>query len=427
VDPDYIEAHNRIIMILDADPKTTHRQAQRERELWWTMHGAAQYERRRPHTNDRDPERPIRVGYVGGDFQYHSACTVFHRIVTGHSPAVQSFVYSATPYRKYDQITNTYRAMPGWRDIVDWPDALVADKIRDDRIDILVDLSGYTGETRLPVFCFKPAPIQLTGWGYATGTGLPAMDGLLADRVVVPEDRQHEHVEQLVYLPCVIDYEGTEGLPEAVPLPCLTQRPTFGVFQRSLKINAADCEVWRQILERLPESRLVMKSAYANSLLQKMEGWFKGQWPQVEIRSITSSFEHKLGYQEIDLALDCWPQTAGVSACDALYMGVPQVTLIGPRVIQRTTASLLTVLGLTDFIAETEADYVEKAVAWVTTRKDELAAIRLGLRAQFIASPIITGYTDAVEVAYRDLWRAYCAKAMSLADARRRLELALAS
>ncbi|WP_460918161.1 hypothetical protein, partial [Staphylococcus aureus] len=100
------------------------------------------YARRRPALGSRDPHRPIRVGYVSADFQYHSAATVFHRIVTEHTDAVQPFLYSSTPYNKYDRITNTYRAMPGWRDVVDWPDLLIVEKIRDDQIDVLVDLSN---------------------------------------------------------------------------------------------------------------------------------------------------------------------------------------------------------------------------------------------------------------------------------------------
>jgi predicted O-linked N-acetylglucosamine transferase (SPINDLY family) len=158
LDPDYVEARNRIIMILDAMPETTAEDASRERKQWWAQHGVSAYARRRPPLVDRQPDRPLRVGYVSADFQYHSAATVFHRIVTEHSEAIQPFLYSSTKHHKWDQITNTYRAMPGWRDIVDWPDLLVVEKIRDDKIDILVDLSNFTADNRLGVFASKPAP-----------------------------------------------------------------------------------------------------------------------------------------------------------------------------------------------------------------------------------------------------------------------------
>jgi len=439
-DPEYRVAHDRIIMLMDAQPSTTAEKAQRERTRWWERHGKRSYERRKPHLNNRDPERPLRVGYVSGDFQYHSAATVFYRIIFHHTKAFVPYLYSSTPTKYFytDSITRGFAMHPNFVQMVEqrenpitkipedvpWPDWMVSERIKRDEIDILVDLSGYTANNRLSVFCMKPAPIQITGWGYATGVGWPAMDYLVTDRVVVPEDRQHEHVEKPLYLPVVLDYEPTDGMPEANVLPCLTERPTFGVFQRSLKINAECIAVWRQILQRLPESRLIMKSHYCDTFKAWMVQEFQDQARQVEFQPVTSSFEHKVAYSQIDLNLDPWPQTGGVSACDALWQGVPAVTLLGPRVIQRTTASLLTTLGLTDFIAQTEDEYIEKAVAWVTERKPELAEIRRTLRATCDASPIRQGYLEAVETAYRQAWRDWCATPLTVAEAQYRLEQA---
>lgn len=439
IDPEYVEARNRIIMILDAQPDTTPEQAQRERAAWWKAHGAHLYAKRKPHLNNRDPERPLRIGYVSGDYQYHSAATVFHRIIMQHSEGYEPYLYSSTPSKHWTtSVTQGFAYHRNWRNLVEvrkneltglgedvqWPASLVQGKIRIDEIDILVDLSAYTAFNQLQTFCYKPAPVQITGWGYATGVGWEAMDYLVTDRVVVPEDRQHEHVERMMYLPSIIDYEPTIGLPEANALPCLTERPTFGVFQRTLKMHAEDVEVWRQILERLPNSRLLMKGDYKGSFLTWLKDSFGNQLSQVEFLPLTSSYDHKMAYQQVDLNLDPWPQTAGVSGCDALWMGVPMVTLIGDRVIQRTSASLLTTLGLEDFIAHTHEEYITKAIEWVTTRKHELAAIRHNLRAQCDASPIRQGYVEAVEQAYRQAWREWCATPMSLLEARYRLECA---
>lgn len=432
VDPDYVQARDRIIMILDALPETTPEQAARERALWWKRHGVTAYAHRRPPLGDRNPDRPIRVGYVSADFQFHSAASVFHRVVTQHSEQIQPFLYSSTKHNKWDQITNTYRAMPGWRDVVDWPDLLLVDKIRDDKIDILVDLSSFTADNRLPAFAYKPAPIQITGFGYALATGFPCFDGVLTDRVVTPPGTSEG--DDPVYIPCVISYErqlnpdGTEGYPPANPLPCLTERPTFGVFQRSLKINTRTIALWRRILERLPEARLILKSVYSPKFQAWVREEFGAQAAQLEIRPVaTSSYAHKLAYGEVDLCLDPFPQTAGVSGCDALYMGVPMVTLMGSRAIQRTSGSLLTNVGLTGFMANSGDEYVDLAVSWVTDRKHELAGIRHDLRDRFLASPICAGYTEAVEAAYRHCWREYCAKPMPIADAQFRLREALAS
>ena len=304
-----------------------------------------------------------------------------------------------------------------------WPDALIWSKILADEIDILVDLSGYTACNALPVFCYKPAPIQVTGWGYATGVGWKAMDYLIADRVVAPPEWQSERIERMMYLPCVINYEPMEGMPtEANPLPCLTERPTFGVFQRSLKLTAEDMEVWRQILERVPDARILFKSHYPKTLVDWVKSHFGAQVNQIEFQFVTSALDHKKAYSQVDLSLDPWPQTGGVSSCDSLWMGVPPVTLPGRRVIERTTASLLTTLGLSQFIAETKEDYIETAVSWVTTRKQELAGIRAGLRATCDASPICAGYVDATEQAFREAWREWCAKPLSASDAMFRLQ-----
>jgi predicted O-linked N-acetylglucosamine transferase (SPINDLY family) len=166
----------------------------------------------------------------------------------------------------------------------------------------------------------------------------------------------------------------------------------------------------------------MFKSHYPESLTQWIRERFQDQAQQLVFIGMTSSAEHKALYRAVDLNLDPWPQTGGVSACDALHMGVPAVTLIGPRIIQRTTASLLTTLGLTEFIAETPDQYIDTAVAWVTTRKYELAEIRSGLRERFRASPIQYGYLDAVESAYRQAWRAWC-DPKSVANLRNRLAL----
>jgi predicted O-linked N-acetylglucosamine transferase (SPINDLY family) len=421
LDPDYVDAQNRIVMIKDAQPETTQEEANRDRRTWWKMFGAANYARRMPHLNNRDPERPLRIGYVSADFHFHSAMSVVKQIATRHSEAYQAFLYSSTPPHKYDQTTTNYTSMPGWRDVHNRPTSLVVSKILADRIDILMDLSSFTSGSRLQVFAWKPAPIQLIGWGYAHSTGFPCFDGVMTDAIVGVD---HPETEQAVCLPSILDYEPLEGLPEANPLPCLTERPTFALFQRSLKMNTENLGVYREILRRLPEARLIIKSHYSQIFIEWIRSHFGDQNAQVEIRGATSSLEHKKQYQEVDLALDTWPQCGGVSTCDMLHMGVPCVTLAGPgaRTIQLATSSLLTSVGLPQFIARSHEEYIQKAIYYVTEGKHELAAIRPTLRQRLAESPVCADYLPAVEDAYRNLWRQWCAKPLSIDDAMYRLQ-----
>lgn len=408
VDPSYRRSHDQLIVLLDVDPETTAAAAQQERTRWWAQHGTAWSAPR--HPNPRDPARPLRVGYLSGDVFRHSAELVFGPILHTHSAAVVPYCYSSTPTRVHDAVTATYRERPGWRDVADWSDDRVLAQVRADQIDVLVDLSGYTPNNRLGVIAAAAAPVQITAWGYATGLGWPAGRApvLLADPVVCPPAVRATMPDRVVDLPCVLTYAAHRDLPPVTPLPCLTQPPTFGVFQRAMKINAADLALWRAVLARLPDSRLILKGDFSAAVAAQLASAFAATPDRVTLLGPTSQRDHLRASAAIDLSLDPFPQTGGVTTCETLTMGVPPVTLIGPRVIQRTTASLLTVLGLTDFIATTPEQYVDLAVSWVTTRKHELAALRPTLRARFQASPIVAGYVEAVEDAYRALWRAWC-------------------
>lgn len=406
VDPSYQDAYDRVVMLTDVLPETTAADSQAVRAWWWEHRGQKRLELHDAH--NRTPDRPLRVGYVSGDFWHHSACAVFSQIALHHTEAIQPYFYSSTPKESHDAITQAFQQLPGWRDARAWTTQELTHAILADEIDILIDLSGFTLHNRLDVFAAKPAPIQMTGWGYATGLGWPdgVMDYVLADAVVMPTPPQGSRVASL---PCVLPYTPMDGLPEPNPLPCLTQAPTFGVFQRALKINNASLTVWRTLLERMPESRLVIKGDYCGSFVAWMTAQLEPVMDRVTIISKpTNHDEHLRAYQDIDLMLDTWPQTGGVTSCEALWMGVPMVTLIGERVIQRTSAALLTNLGLTDFITETTDEYLANAIAWVTWRKDELAAIRQGVRGQYARWIQQTPYLEAVEASYRSAWQTWC-------------------
>lgn len=413
-DPTLHEARENVVFFADAQPQTTHAEAQQLRADWFAHVGKPYYDRRVPSWNVRslDPDRQLRVGYVTCDTRFHSAAIAWRAVVDAHSDAIQPILYSSLPVEMYDYVTKQWQARfgPAFVDVSRYDDATLAEILRDDQIDILVDLSGFTAGNRLRTFCVKPAPIQITAWGYATGIG-PMMDVLFADPVVLPHDQRHTIIERVVDLPSVITYEPRVDLPDANILPCAEGAPVFAVFQRAMKLNTETLAVWGQILDRVPEARLLFKGG---DYTPKVQAWIRSELgprraEYVDFAYSTNQYDHMLWYQATDLSLDPWPQTGGVSSLESLWMGVPVVTLIGDRVIQRTTASFLTTLGLPEFIAQTRDDYIDCAVRMVTTERGVLATIRQELRARLHASPIMTGYVSAVETAYRNLWREFCA------------------
>lgn len=407
IDPSLIHSRDNMIMLLDASPDTTAEEAQIARRAWWRQHGELLFARRRPHFNDHDPNRPLRVGYVSGDLRHHSMAYGLAQLICGHMEGIQAYCYSTLPVEFEDGATKElFRVYTNFQNVAEVSEKELAEQIRRDQIDILVDLSGYTAGNRLQTFCRKPAPIQITAWGYALGVGWPAMDVLLADEIILPPARQREYCEQVVYLPTVIPYECPPGLPGPSELPCLTRPPTFGAYHRPLKLNVAVLALWRCILGRVPESRLLIRH---ENYSEAMRAWIRRELGptshQVEFAPALPHDKFMESYDAIDITLDAFPQTGGISTSEGLWMGVPTLTLLGERMIQRASASLLSAVGLPQFITTTSDQYVDEAVAWVTTRRHELNTVRQELRIKMAASPICNGYGDVVEATYRRLWR----------------------
>lgn len=376
------------------------------RAEWWRRHGMRAH--RRMPMNDPDPHRPLRVGYVSGNFNFHSACTIFAPVVLGHGPELEVFCYSSMRPEDQDAVTEAFAAETHWRDVYEWSDPAMADLIVRERIDILVDLSGFTPWNRLPVFAMRPAPVQVHGWGYALPTTFPCFDAFLADPVALPP-AWRVAMERVVDLPCILAHADRTMFGEPGALPCLFgEAPVFGSFNRPAKVDDRSLQLWREVLDAVPGSTLVLK--FGGYTAQFREHANRVLGGRARFPGATSIQDHVAAYQAIDLALDPLAQSGGVTTLEALWMGVPVVTLPRRNVGTRTCASALTVLGLQEaFVATSAADYVEKAAAWVTTRRHELAQIRAGLRERMRASALCAGYVEAVEAAYRMLWTEWCA------------------
>ena len=403
-----------LIFLLDLQPETTLEGALEARKAWWQHFGRPQRAAWRAHANDPDPERPLRIGYVSGDFRRHSAAISFAPVVLRHSEGYQAICYSNHP--EPDNVTENFvTGAAAFSQIDELDDDAFATKIREDGIDILVDLSGFSARNRLETFCRRPAPVQATGWGYATGTGLPVMDGFFADEVVVPPPlAARGYVEPLLYLPCVVPFAPMPYAETVKPLPCLGGAPfTFGSCNRWAKITPTVLTTWATILARTPGSRLLLKEkAYERPEIRAQVTAAlaaAGVDPlRVVFRGFTDHVSHLATFDEIDLALDPFPHSGGITALEGLWAGVPPITLLGERVPERLSASICSVLNLKAFITETRAEYIEAAVLLATKFQSQLAQIRSTLQHRIAASPLCAGYAQAVETHYRELWRAWC-------------------
>jgi predicted O-linked N-acetylglucosamine transferase (SPINDLY family) len=414
IKPDYSHAYTNLIFWLDFLPDRDFAADQAERRRW------AEIQRKSvpppaPHANVRDPDRRLRLGYVSSDFKGHAVAGVFGPVLRRHDRSrFELFLYSGVV--REDNSTSEFRAQATeWRSTLGLsPDAL-ADRIRADRVDILIDLSGHTAGNHLLTFLRKPAPVQVTAWGSATGTGLSEIDYFLADPVLVPEVVRGLFAEEIYDLPGAIAYGRFDGLPEVSPSPASSGEPAvYGCFNRAIKIGPASVDAWSRILSRVPGARLYLKDRAFDQVIvrERLRDGFTARGidaDRVEFAGSTSRAEHLDAHRRVDIALDPFPANGGVTTSEALMMGVPVVALLGSSAVSRTSASLLSAVGLPDWIAADVDGYVDIAVAW-STRIDALTALRQTLRSRYFASPVgdTDAYTRAVEAAYRDMWRRWC-------------------
>ncbi len=416
IKPDFANAHSNLILCMDLSEQADSLAQQAERMKWDQTHAAPLW-KAPVHTNDRATTRRLRVGYVSGDFREHSAPSAFGGMLTQFDRA-HFDVYAYSNFSgKDDRVTTLFKQnVTAWRAVAHLSDAAVAQLIRDDRIDILVDLSGHSAYNRLLVFAHKPAPIQITAWGCASGTGMRAMDVLFADRVLVPPEERKHFVEQVRYLPCVIGATMNETFPKVNELPAFSSDIiSFGSFNRLAKVSQQAYQAWCKILLAVPKSRIILKTVELSDAAtrERVLQFFTQEGVDQErviLLGKTSRYEHQQAYNLLDLAVDPFPFGGGVTALEGLMMGVPMVSLRWPTTAGRASASFLTHLGLADWIAETQDQYVALAIQKASDLQ-ALGVLRQQLRGIFTSSvmgdPI--AYTRAVEQEYRSLWGEWCA------------------
>jgi predicted O-linked N-acetylglucosamine transferase (SPINDLY family) len=300
-----------------------------------------------------------------------------------------------------------------WTTISDIDDAAVADMVRADGIDILFNLTGYTGAYRLGVFAHRPSPLQVAWIGYPGTTGMSRMDYYLCDHVVAPRGVvDWQMTEKLVRMPASTVFDPRRSEPAVAALPALSSGCfTFGSFNRLSKMSDRVVRTWSRILNAVPDSRLLVGALADAPSRAKAVAAFAEQGIPAErllLRPYTDLESYLAQFHEADLLLDTFPYAGGTTTCFGLWMGVPTLTLSGDMLHENTGASLVTQVGLPEFVATTEDEYVAKAVSWAP-RVAELAQLRGALRArveEHLVSP--ERLLDGMEVALHTMWRRWC-------------------
>ncbi len=360
--------------------------------------------------HDRNPDRRLRIGYVSPDFRAHSSRFYFWPLFCNHDrKAFELFAYSNVG--KEVVWTDLFKGQfEHWRDIRGVGDAAVADQIREDGIDILVDLCGHMRDDRLGVFTLKPAPIQATWLGSAWTTGLKTIDYALFDRFTAPAGTLTR--EAIIHLPhSYFAFQPPVGTADLAPAPCLKSGyVTFGYTGRTERLNHRIFRVWGEILRRLPEARLILDfgpfadpqtQAHYRELMER-HGM---DTARVIMRKSPRIFE---GLNDIDIILDSFPHSGGTMLMDAFWMGVPAVTLASRPPVGRLGTSMLMNLGLPEWVATTEAEYVDKACHFAGDPQ-ALNVLRLGMRERMQGSPLMDGpgFARGFENAYRSMFEGW--------------------
>ncbi len=383
---------------------------------WDRHHGAFP---RPAHANARDPEKRLKIGYVSPDFREHSVSYFFEPLLQRHDrKAFEIFCYASGLLS--DSVTGRLRAgSDHWREIATRDDADVMQMVRDDGIDILVDLASHTGDIRLGLFARGAAPVQITWLGYPETSGVAAMDYKISDAIVWPEGGDDRFAsETILRLPgghhC---FRPRADCPPVAPPPHLRNgHVTFGSFADLPKINPEVVAAWAAVLRATPGSRLLLKSLqFADTAVSgRYRALFAAQGIVPERltlleRSATTA-EHLALYAQMDVALDTFPYSGTTTICEALWMGVPVITLLGDRPASRVGASLMHQLGMPELVAGSVEEFAVLAASLGGDRQ-RLDGLRAGLRDRFQKSSLRdeAGFAAAMETAYRTAWRRWCA------------------
>ncbi|MGC2856237.1 tetratricopeptide repeat protein [Novispirillum sp. DQ9] len=412
VHPTLALLHSNLLLALHYTPVVPPEVIFRAHRHWGERHAAPLAPATpRPLPERGAADRRLRVGYVSPDFCTHAVACFLEPLLQAHDRTAVEIVCYATS-RRHDATTARFQALADhWRPIAPLSDDEAAAQVMADGIDILVDLAGHTADSRPLLFARKPAPVQVSWLGYPDTSGMAVMDYRLTDAIADPpgaSDRRH--TETLVRLePCFLAFLPLDDVPVAPDPPVSgTGVVTFGSFNNNAKVTPEVVRLWAAVLRAVPSARLILKSrpfADADTRARYL-GLFSGHGVdagRIDLLPFLDDLgSHLRAYDRVDIALDPFPYSGTTTSCEALWMGVPVVTLAGDNHVSRVTASLLATCGLHDLIATDEEGYVARAVA-LAADQDRLATLRRTMRDRLLACPLTdyTGFARRVEAAYR--------------------------
>jgi protein O-GlcNAc transferase len=414
--PDLIRAHTSILTTILYHSGWTPEMLFAEHRRFENMHALRHYPAKVNFANSREPDRRLRIGFLSGDLWAHPVGRNLIPMIEAHDRTrIELFFYANV--LNPDRMTERFhRQAAGWRSILNVDDDAAAEMIRADRIDILVSLAGRFDLNRPLICARRPAPVQISFHDPAT-SGMEVMDAIIADRVLVPRHGAERFTERPIRLPSFYLHNPIDEAPPPSPPPILRNGyPTFGSCNNPAKLTTATLELWAMVMRRLPNARLKLR--YKNWFLspairERVLGVMTANGIAPErielLDKAEGAYSHLSLYNEFDIALDSMPFTGSTTTFEALWMGVPVVTLPGQTMVSRWTASILAPLGLRDLVADSPESFAAICER-LCSEPETLMALRVGLRDRITASPLCDAPLRArqMERTYRALWRQWC-------------------
>ncbi len=408
--PDFTEIHSNYLFIANYFPELSPQEL-RDLHVRWTYTQVRDLEPCQLAPRDRRPDRRLRIGLVSPDLRMHPVGRFIAAWFEHHDRTqFETFVYADV--QRSDDWTAWLQARAAlWRDVRNMKHAKLCEQIMADEIDVLVDLAGHTSHNRLPVFAMRPAPVQISYLGYPNTTGLTTIDYLITDAIADPPGYESHYTEQLLRLePGFTCFYPPEVSPDVSELPAGDAGViTFGGLHNLAKLNDAVLDLWADLLRATPNSRLLLvRDALCGSAKERIHNALLSRGISAERFELRHELigGHLAAYQEIDIALDTFPWSGHTTACEALWMGVPVVTLATDRHAGRMVASVLHSIGRDAWIATNRDQYLAIAQQLAGDR-EQLAAIRRGLRAELRTSPLCdtVRFSDQLARAFRQAWQ----------------------